>query len=500
MIVKNISLTSLRGFLSAYLEISPRINLFVGKNNSGKSTILKSVYALQENTFNEQDVSNGYSRAQIGMMVDYLHSTFEVNETIIFSDSQKRRIPIYNKVLKTGFLFKDGFLPHLEDLRYIKVFWSSRKVENYNQQISYESVNTFTGKLDNIIPKIDAISNDQNPYYELFKESCEKILGFRVTTIPTPQGKTLGFQIYYGAYIPIEAMGDGVPNLLGLICDICTAENQIIIIEEPENDIHPSALQELMYLIQKKSNNNQFFISSHSNVVLKNLGALEDTKVFAVRSSLIINEFDFEEIQSSISEVKTTDERIELLRELGYDVYDSFFYEYWILLEESSAETIIKYLMDWFVPGLKYKVKTFSCRGFTNVKAKYNSLKDLFVYLHMHELYENAIWVILDAGDKESQVIAEFHKCFKDKVSLNRFSQFSEHDFEEYYPSIFDSDFQKIKECKDGKEKSNLKKELLLKVIDWINSNSELARSEFENSASEVINKLKEIESELLKK
>ncbi|NBA77246.1 AAA family ATPase [Emticicia sp. ODNR4P] len=497
MIVKTISLTTLRGFLSAFLEISPTINLFVGKNNSGKSTILKSVYSLQNQILNDEDVSIGYDSARIFIQLEHYSRKIEVDEVILMGNAINRGIPLYSSTAKKGALFKNQDFYIKKDEIYILPFWSGRKVEKYNQQIGYESVNSFTGKLDNIIPKIDSINNDSHPNFELFKESCEKILGFRVTTIPVPRGKTLGFQVYYGAYIAIEAMGDGVPNLLGLIYEICMAERKIVLIEEPENDIHPGALKELMNLIIKKSETNQFFISSHSSVVLKQLGASESAKVFAIRSEIQTNEFDLREVVATIQEVSTSDERIELLKELGYDVFDSFFYKYWILLEESSAETIIRYLIDWFVPGLRHKVKTFSCRGFTNVKSKYNSLKDLFVFLHMHELYENAIWVILDAGEKESQVIEEFHKCFMNKVYSNRFSQFSKHDFEEYYPPVFDADFQEIRNCKD--DKSRLKKELLLKVIDWINSNSELARSEFEKSASEVINKLKEIESELLK-
>jgi hypothetical protein len=57
-------------------------------------------------------------------------------------------------------------------------------------------------------------------------------------------------------------MGEGIPHLLGLINDLCLAENKLFLIEEPENDIHPKALKRLLDLIIQKSQSNQFVIST----------------------------------------------------------------------------------------------------------------------------------------------------------------------------------------------------------------------------------------------
>ena len=51
-------------------------------------------------------------------------------------------------------------------------------------------------------------------------------------------------------------MGEGVTNILGLITDLCVAENNIFLIEEPENDIHPKALKALLDLIASKADAN----------------------------------------------------------------------------------------------------------------------------------------------------------------------------------------------------------------------------------------------------
>lgn len=499
MKVRNVSITAIRGFAFAEFEPSPSINLFVGKNNSGKSTILKVINALQEITLDEFDITHSQDIGSFLLELSDGDKDFTVDKIFRNGFNVQRSKPRFEKVVGKGLLDPDYKNLCEEPFNIIYPFWSNRKTGRFEQTINVNTANSVTGTLFNLISKVDRI-NEDHPNYDLFRNSCEEILGFKLTTIQTEVGKALAYQVKHGSYIPLESMGEGVPNLVGLICDICTANNKIFLIEEPENDIHPEALKGLLNLIIKCSNSNQFFISSHSNVVVKMLGGYSDSKIYSITSKKDPKDQPDKLYYSYITEITDTDGRIELLRELGYDVYDSFFYDYWILLEESSAESIIKYLIDWFVPSLKHKVKTFSCRGFTNVNAKYNSLKDLFVYLHMHELYDNSIWVILDSGDKESQVIGDFHKYFKDKVNPNRFSQFSRHDFEEYYPAIFDADFQKIRLCKKDTEKKDLKKDLLKKVIFWINDNPELARFEFEKSASEVISKLIEIESELLKK
>ena len=41
-------------------------------------------------------------------------------------------------------------------------------------------------------------------------------------------------------------MGEGVANIVGLLVDLCLAENKLFLIEEPENDIHPKALKGLL--------------------------------------------------------------------------------------------------------------------------------------------------------------------------------------------------------------------------------------------------------------
>src|SRR5882724_7286249 len=48
MYIAGIKLFNIRSYQEASIEFSKKINILVGKNNSGKSTILKAVYCIQK--------------------------------------------------------------------------------------------------------------------------------------------------------------------------------------------------------------------------------------------------------------------------------------------------------------------------------------------------------------------------------------------------------------------------------------------------------------------
>ena len=55
-------------------------------------------------------------------------------------------------------------------------------------------------------------------------------------------------------------MGAGLSGTLSLIVGLSVAKDQLFIIEEPEDDLHPAALKELLDAIAESSQSNQFII------------------------------------------------------------------------------------------------------------------------------------------------------------------------------------------------------------------------------------------------
>ena len=328
----------------------------------------------------------------------------------------------------------------------------------------------------------------------IIKKACLETLGFIVSTSPTAKGKSASIVISEFDHIPIKDMGEGVVNILGLIVNLCVAKHKIFIIEEMENDIHPKALKGVLSLIEKKSDTNQFLISTHSNIVTKYLGSLPGAKMFNVSSTFS------HESRIPISKVEEIGESVldrrKILEELGYELYDNDLWKAWLFLEESSAETVIKdFLMPVFVPQLFGKMKTFSANGVDSIEPKFTDFNKLFVFLHLEPQYKNRVWVLIDGGVREKGIIDDFKKKYVEGNNWNEknFSQFSQHCFEKYYPDIFTKDVAAIDLLKDKKARKKAKEELLLKVKQWWEENPDLAKTEFQKSAAEVIDILKEI-------
>jgi hypothetical protein len=187
------------------------------------------------------------------------------------------------------------------------------------------------------------------------------------------------------------------------------------------------------------------------------------------------------------------------LESLGYELYDLDIWNAWIMLEESSAEKIIRnYLIPWFTPALENKVRTFSAHSISEIEPKFTDFNNLFVFLHLEPRYKNKAWVIVDSGNEEKTIIDRMKTTYKSAGwKEEQFLQFSEHDFEKYYPSEFQNEINKIIETSNKEERRKKKESLLSNLEEWIKEDCERARKAFETSAQEVIKILKEIERAL---
>ncbi len=512
MWVTNLQIENIRSFLkTGVINFSKTINLFVGQNNSGKTTILNIIRCLQGNHINQYDirVGNDHGSFQIWFDGDDLERVRDNADRIVKFGNYDEEFfqTVECAISKNGPLNK--FLrPHkgqtltfknfeeIESKNLIIPFLSKRKVTSYSENVDQATVLQVTGNFSNLYSKIDRLSSpDFQPAHDEYREACLNIIGYPISAVSSKGGKRAAFIIRNQSHIPVSAMGEGVINILGLIVELCLAENQIFLIEEPENDIHPRALKELLQLMIKKSNTNQFFISTHSNIVTKILGTVKDSKIFQLN-------MEFESPQkklplSKITELQNDPEnRRKVLQDLGYEFTDFDLYEGWLFFEESSAEEIIRdYLIPWFLENSKLqKFRTFSGKSISEIKIKFDDFNKMFVYLHLTEIYKSKAWIIIDSGEEEKKIIAKFKEYYvKHGWDEENFLQWSKHDFEEYYPSIFHERVKEIKESKDD-SKRKLKAQLLKELKEWIQNDSAEAKKQFEISASEVLGILKKIE------
>jgi hypothetical protein len=282
-------------------------------------------------------------------------------------------------------------------------------------------------------------------------------------------------------------LGSGVVNALGLIVDLIFADGQIFVIEELENDMHPKALKSLLDLMRiSASSGNQFFVSTHSHIVLRRLGAEVGAKVFHVKKVA-----DGPPPHSQIYEIPPTPiARRELLFYLGYEILDYELYDAWMLLEESSAEAIIReFLVPWFVPALAGRLRTVAAAGVSDLEPKVSAFVDLFLFLHLEATYGLRAWVFADNDDVGRNVIERLRVKFN-SWPPDHFRTFSEPAFELYYPQRFAADVRRILAITERVQRREEKRLLLIQAVEWLRIGDAEQRDALLLSAAPVIGEL----------
>lgn len=347
--------------------------------------------------------------------------------------------------------------------------------------------------MQHLSAKLSRIGNPAFPSHAAFRKSCEEILGFMVTAVPSENGQRPGVYLPDNATVFVDQMGEGIPNIVSFLADLAISQNKIFLVEELENDLHPTAIKALLELIVESSKNNQFVISTHSSTVLCHLGAVPGTKVFNVKA-----EKGVLPTTATIHEIDATaTARLEVLRELGYAFSDFDLWDGWLILEESSAERLIRdYLIPWFVPKLA-RVRTIAAGGNKKVEPVFEDFVRLARFTHLETAYANRAWVRIDGDQAGKEIVSELREKFT-SWNPQQFCCFSETEFERYFPQDFKPQIDQVLSIQDKKEKRQAKQSLLSEVRAWLDADESRGRAALSKSASEIIDNLKAIEQGLM--
>jgi hypothetical protein len=506
MWVKSLELENLRCFEKAELAFSKRINLIVGPNNAGKSTLLRPLLHLQEKLpqLTVQDIRYG---ADVGI------ADVELAEHEGFR-ADGRGIPPYLRLVmqRRGNVELTGRgnpedggaktpqLPPREPNNFIYPLLSRRKATPFRPNVDADTVAAVPSTLENLTAQVDRlVSNPVGPALPRYLQGCKEILGMTIHATGGRAGgggKELGYALKDEAssddYVFLDAMGDGVPNILGLLTYLLRVKDRLFIIEEPENDIHPRALKRLLGCLASSSENNQFIITTHSNIVLKHLGAVPGTKVFRVE-----RDPDERVPTSTVCKVGSEEGRRAVLEDLGYELHDVDMWDAWLILEESSAEKIIKrYLIPWFVPSLQGRLGMVSAKGVHRIEPTFEDFRRLFTFLHLQAAYKDRAWVVVDGDEKGRAVIEKLRGTYSN-WDPQHFLCLKQDNFESYYPACFAKQINTALGMPRWEAKQEEKSKLRAAVEEWLDSNGSEARDALGESARDVIDILKGIEAAL---
>ncbi len=489
MWVEKITISNIRSFKEGNpLSLSKGINLLVGHNNSGKSTILRSVYLLQspDQSIVTRQGANASGQAMMELadidpserpffgFVNLFPDRQPIHKgTIMYENTQDARIHV-----RGGNTVFPRISAHLNNF-FIYPFFSKRKPASYTETISEVTQINVIEDLSTLYPQVDLLLADpEHESYVDFMSYCKDILGFSISSFSASNGKQLGLRIDKKRVVPFRSMGEGVPQIVGLIWQLSQAEGKLFLIEELENDIHPEALKKLLALIVEKSKTNQFIISTHSHIVLKYLGSASDSKIFHLTLG-----YEGKIPTTTIHEVDSDDPegRRFILEDLGYDLFDFDLANGWLLLEESTAERVIReYLIPTFIPALHGKIRTLSLGGISKADRAFSDFSRLFLFLHREPIYHNKAWVMLDGDAAGANVISQL-KAKYPSWSPNQFQCFSKPNFESYYPASFSDRVEDALQESDWKKQQVKKGQLAVDVISWAKQNKTEAKVAFKD-------------------
>jgi len=103
--------------------------------------------------------------------------------------------------------------------------------------------------------------------FDQIQHLFRKLVGIdNLTLEPVVDGQTLNLTIN-GRYAQINNYGDGLHQLLMIAYYLTTDPESILLIEEPENHLHPEATRHLASILKEESKG-QIFITTHSPVLL----------------------------------------------------------------------------------------------------------------------------------------------------------------------------------------------------------------------------------------
>lgn len=135
----------------------------------------------------------------------------------------------------------------------------------------------------------------------------------------------LQFSFRGNNWVRADACGLGLQDLLVILYFALAPQPEVVLIEEPESHLHPAMQRQLLSFLRERTNK-QYFLTTHSNVFAN--------KAFVDR--VFFTTFD------GIISVSDETSRASILEDLGYSVTDNLLSDLVILVEGPTDKPVIE--------------------------------------------------------------------------------------------------------------------------------------------------------------
>lgn len=437
--LETLQVFNIKGLKEIVLHSLAKINVICGQNNSGKSTLIEGINSVATRRVAkklfEEDILSLYNKSVSGMDWSYYDkraNTLYYNvlsslllDEIVFADQGQDLARKLNELLNQypsssayssgrqrvrsweGFIttFLD-FFPSLDTV----LIPPKRQLEAVQDINTSESIAPNGQGILNYLFFAQNQPQDNNDYltYKRIQDGFQEISsGYRFGVFSVRQGQnkvSLNFAHKEGPWRDATDCGLGLRDLLVILYFALSDQHNLVLIEEPENHLHPNMQRKLLAYLSTQTDK-QFFLTTHSNVLLNNA---------------YVDRVYFTYFEDSV-QVDDATSRASILDDLGYDVTDNLVSDLVILVEGPSDVPFLEEFLIKLDIYNRYNIKFWPLGG------------DIMAQLDLSVLAQNyKLIALIDRDNASSRIRRAFvNRCKEFDIPVHRLKRYA---IENYMP------------------------------------------------------------------
>lgn len=477
------------------------INVVIGKNNSGKSSILDLILFLTKpnneflklgradknadvilSEFMDEDlIKSSFNRNANGGQIPGNHQQYGLN--FIGKKISYRITNVQNKPANQFISVNWKFVDYAK--RYFQNYVSRTNYPLIGKQFShitaerdivpespanhdkYDVTKNGTGATQLIQGIINNASLDSSLIEEALLEELNLIVkpDINFERILTQRIDNSKWEIFFddnnNNRVALSKMGSGIKTVLLVLLNLIIRpiiegqkpSSYVFAFEELENNLHPSLQRRLYHFIKNYSakNNCYFFITTHSNIVIDSIGLDQNSQIIHVQN---------EGNEALVKAVESFDDQKEILKDLEVKASDILQANGIIWVEGPSDRVYINKWISLINPNLKeglhYAIMFYGGRLLSNLSFENEWFNNDFIPLL--KINTNAMVVIDKDRKKMNQKVSETKQRIEKEIGENNCWITKGREIENYLTSDIIQNWLKEKGLNDKFEQTQFDK------------------------------------------